>query len=151
MARVQEITGKRGITYRVQFMRNGRRVGRSFERREDAQRYLDGLNGVEDMTPTIAEILRAHEDSAFHLKDHLSLVKHCSFWRSVIGSRKAARVSPADVLTILETARVAARWSDATCDRYRSTLSQAYERNGLAHCNPARNASFYIRVEATQE
>ena len=38
MANIQKITGKRGSSYRVQFMKNGRRIGQTFKTKKAAER-----------------------------------------------------------------------------------------------------------------
>ncbi len=49
MASVQKITGKRGTTYRVQFMRNGRRIGQTFPRKKDAEQFLAQIVVSDDL------------------------------------------------------------------------------------------------------
>jgi len=56
MANVQKISGKRGTSYRVQFMRNGRRVGQTFPRKKDAEAFLAQITVSDDLADALTNV-----------------------------------------------------------------------------------------------
>ena len=101
MANVQKISGKRGTSYRVQFMRNGRRVGQTFPRKKDAEAFLaqitvsddlaDALTNVTLSTTTLSQAIRDYLDQ-YNGRDS-SIMQRLTWWADRLGTKPVGRVT----------------------------------------------------------
>lgn len=149
MPNVQKIVGKRGTSYRVQVMRNGKRIGRTFDKKRDADIFLSKLLSTGDLLDTLthhylattplSEAIRSFLDQ--HSGKDPSTIQRLNWWSDYIGHLTVARVSPQHVregLRALEQGGAAA----GTRNRYKTSLSIVFnwlaEHHDLEH-NPAKS------------
>ena len=71
MANVQKISGKRGTSYRVQFMRNGRRVGQTFPRKKDAEAFLAQITVSDDLADALTNVTLSTTTLSQAIRDYL--------------------------------------------------------------------------------
>jgi hypothetical protein len=64
MANVRTIYGKHGKTYRVQLMRNGQKIDRTFKKKKDAEQFLARITTCEDLADALTSV--ALTTSLFH-------------------------------------------------------------------------------------
>ncbi|MFQ2315844.1 tyrosine-type recombinase/integrase [Aeromonas caviae] len=148
MASVQKITGKRGTSYRAQFMRNGRRVGKTFPTRKEAERFLAHLTVSDDLsacltdinltTVTLAEAIRQYLDQ--HTGKDTNIIQRLGWWSERIGDKPVGKVTRQQVKAGLGALEDDGK-APATLNRYRSALSSVFswfcDKHDLKH-NPAR-------------
>ncbi|WP_376902034.1 tyrosine-type recombinase/integrase, partial [Aeromonas veronii] len=148
MANVQKISGKRGTSYRVQFMRNGRRVGQTFPRKKDAEAFLaqitvsddlaDALTNVTLTTTTLSQAIRDYLDQ-YNGRDS-SIIQRLTWWADRLGSKPVGRVTRQQVKAALNDLQAEGKQT-STQNRYRSALSSVFvwfnDKHDTKH-NPAR-------------
>ena len=148
MANVQKISGKRGTSYRVQFMRNGRRVGQTFPRKKDAEAFLaqitvsddlaDALTNVTLTTTTLSQAIRDYLDQ-YNGRDS-SIIQRLTWWADRLGSKPVGRVTRQQVKAALNDLQAEGK-QPSTQNRYRSALSSVFvwfnDKHDTKH-NPAR-------------
>lgn len=148
MASVQKITGKRGTSYRAQFMRNGRRVGKTFPTKKEAERFLAHLTVSDDLsacltdvnltTITLAEAIRQYLDQ--HTGKDTNIIQRLGWWSDRIGDKPVGKVTRQQVKAGLSALEDDGK-APATLNRYRSALSSVFtwfcDKHDLKH-NPAR-------------
>jgi integrase len=132
MATVQTRKGKSGNTYRVEFMRNGSRVSKSFKLKKEAQKFAaltlldnDFANSLTNHTLTTLKFsdainLLMEQDSGKDPSKHQRL----NHWGSIFGSLpvgKVTRQKIKDELKILSTQK-----APATVNRYKSAIGSLY-------------------------
>lgn len=113
MASVQKITGKRGTSYRAQFMRNGRRVGKTFPTKKEAERFLAHLTVSDDLsacltdvnltTITLAEAIRQYLDQ--HTGKDTNIIQRLGWWSDRIGDKPVGKVTRQQVKAGLSALR----------------------------------------------
>lgn len=148
MAKVQKIVGKHGISWRAQIMRNGRRVGKTFPTKKEAERYLAFLISSDDLSACLTDIHLTNTPLALAIRQFLdqytgkdtNIIQRANWWAERIGDKPVGKVTRQHVkagLAALEADGLA----DSTLNRYRSALSSVFtwfcDKHDLKH-NPAR-------------
>lgn len=133
MATIQKRVGKRGTTYRVESMREGRRNSKSFKTRQEAVKYNAHLE-------TNSELQNIVFNSSAHSKTLAEVARECisndtgkdpskaqriKYWIDVLGQKKLGKVSTDDVRKQLRTLQKDK--SHATVNRYKAALSAVYK------------------------
>lgn len=148
MASVQKITGKRGTTYRVQFMRNGRRVGKTFPRKKDAEQFLaqivvsddlaDALTGAALSTIPLSKSVRDFLDQ-YKGRDR-SMIQRLGWWADRLGDKPMGKIQRQHIKAALDALKQDEK-SPATINRYKAAISSVFEWFNDEHDtkhNPAR-------------
>lgn len=141
MARIQEIKNKHGITYRVQKMTNGVRVGKTFSTRAEAFLGIVDCGKSNPKARLCKDAINEFIGKSTH-KDWSGILVHGKFWTEKLEGIYMHQVSHKlvdDILDAMMDERVVKK---ATCDRYRSFLSNVYELTGFNDINPARGTTF---------
>ncbi|EJG0781107.1 site-specific integrase [Vibrio parahaemolyticus] len=132
MATVQARTGAKGTTYRVQFMRGGSRISKSFQFKKDAQRFAANITVNEDF----AESLTNHTLNTLKFSDAIAqyieqdsgkdLSKHqrLSFWLGIFKDTPVGKVTRQQVRAELKN--LSQDRAPATLNRYKAALSSFY-------------------------
>ena len=148
MANVQILQGKRGRTYRVQFMRDGSRVTKTFKTRKAAEQFdatlklhpdvMAGLTNHILKTHTLADAIQAY------LKQHTGKDKSAHtrlrWWSHHLGDKYLGKVTKADIKSCLVKLLDEGK-ANTTYNRFKSAISAVFEyykdEHDLEH-NPAR-------------
>ena len=75
MAQVRTVSGKRGKTYRVQLMRNGQRIDKSFPRKKDAEAFLSRLTVCDDLADAMTSVSLTTIPLSDAIRDYLDQYK----------------------------------------------------------------------------
>lgn len=148
MANVQILQGKRGKTYRVQFMSGGSRVTKTFKTRKAAEQFdatlklhydvMAGLTNHILKTHTLADAIQAY------LKQHTgkdkSVHTRLNWWSNKLGGKYLGKITKSDIkLTLLKLLDEGK--ANSTYNRFKSAISAVFEyykdEHDLDH-NPAR-------------
>ena len=134
MASVQKITGKRGTTYRVQFMRNGRRIGQTFPRKKDAEQFLaqivvsddlaDAMTGVALSTIPLSNSVRDFLDE-YKGRDR-SMIQRLGWWADRLKGKPVGKVSRQHIKSALEALQKDEK-SPGTLNRYKAAISSLFQ------------------------
>ncbi len=113
---IQKLKKKTGFSYRVQVMRNGTRVSRSFNRKKDAEQFHARLMADNDF----ADLLTSHAMAEMTLTDacneyleqhtgkDTSISQRLRWWCSILGMKKAGQVTKKSVREALK--QLKAKW-----------------------------------------
>ena len=109
MAQVRTVTGKRGKTYRVQLMRNGQRIDKSFPRKKDAEAFLSRLTVCDDLADAMTSVSLTTIPLSDAIRDYLdqykgrdrSMIQSLGWWADRIGSKPAVSYTHLTLPTIL--------------------------------------------------
>ena len=148
MASVQKITGKRGTTYRVQFMRNGRRIGQTFPRKKDAEQFLaqivvsddlaDAMTGAALSTIPLSNSVRDFLDE-YKGRDR-SMIQRLGWWADRLGDKPMGKIQRQHIRAALDALKQDEK-SPATINRYQAAISSVFvwfnDKHDTKH-NPAR-------------
>ena len=134
MASVQKITGKRGTTYRVQFMRNGRRIGQTFPRKKDAEQFLaqivvsddlaDAMTGAALSTIPLSNSVRDFLDE-YKGRDR-SMIQRLGWWADRLKGKPVGKVSRQHIKFALEALQKDEK-SPSTLNRYKAAISSLFQ------------------------
>ncbi len=132
MATIQARKGKKGTTYRVEFMRGGSRFSKSFKLKKDAQLFVANLLANDDF----AYSLTNHTLNSLKFSDALAQYleqdngrdqsKHqrLKYWLSVFKDKPVGKVTRQQVKAELKT--LSESKAPATLNRYKAALSSFY-------------------------
>ncbi len=148
MATVQPVKGKRGITYRVQFMRDSRRVSKTFKLKKDAQKFAAAIIVDDDYahshanytlnTLTMAEAISQYK--AQLVTADQSALHRLAFWADTFNGQAIGKVTKPLVKAELKKLLAIGR-APATANRYKAALSAVFTWLADAHHiehNPAK-------------
>ncbi|MFM5365101.1 tyrosine-type recombinase/integrase [Aeromonas veronii] len=148
MAQVRTVTGKRGKTYRVQMMRNGQRIDKSFPRKKDAEAFLSRLTVCDDLADAMTSVSLTTIPLSDAIRDYLdqykgrdrSMIQRLGWWADRIGSKPVGKIQRIQIKTALD-ALAKDEKSPATINRYKAAISSVFEwfndKHDTKH-NPAR-------------
>lgn len=149
MAKVQERKGVKGKTYRVEFMREGSRVSKTFRIKKEAEKFAALITLNADLAGTLANVtlntLSLQDAIAEYLDQHTgkdpNVKGRLNWWACAIGADKLiGRITKQDVKKCLQS-MLDEGMAAATHNRYKSALSSVFEfindRYDCQH-NPAR-------------
>ncbi len=148
MASVQKITGKRGTTYRVQFMRNGRRVGQTFPRKKDAEAFLAQITVSDDLADALTHSALATITADSAIKTFLdeykgrdrSMIQRLGWWAVRLNAKPMGKVTRQHIRAALDALKQDEK-SPATINRYQAAISSVFvwfnDKHDTKH-NPAR-------------
>lgn len=132
MATLQTRKGKKGTTYRVEFMRGGSRVSKSFKLKKEAQKFAASVLVDDDF----ANSLTNHTLNTFLFKDAVeqflnqdngkdpSKRQRLRFWCTVFGDKPIGKVTRQQVRAELK--KLAKDKAPATLNRYKAALGALY-------------------------
>lgn len=148
MASIQILKRKTGKRYRVQFMKNGKRIGKVFERKKDAEYYLSTLTVnpelANSLTDSISTSLLLSQAITEYLEQYngkcRSTKQRLCFWSESFGSfpvGKFSRVYVKQGLKLLANKG----YANSTLNRFKAAISAVFtyliEEYDYTH-NPAR-------------
>ena len=148
MANIQILQGKRGKSYRVQLMRDGSRVTKTFKTRKAAEEFDATLKlHVEVMAGMTNFILNTHTlDDAIqaYLSQHTGKDRNVhtrlKWWSKQLGHKFIGKVYKSDIKTTLAKLLSEGK-ANTTYNRFKSAISAVFEyykdEHDLDH-NPAR-------------
>ncbi|MBC6487550.1 tyrosine-type recombinase/integrase [Aeromonas hydrophila] len=149
MAKVQERKGAKGKTYRVEFMREGSRVSKTFRLKKEAEKFAALITLNADLAGTLANVtlntLSLQNAIAEYLDQHTgkdpNVKGRLNWWVGAIGADKLiGKITKQDVKKCLQS-MLDDGMATATHNRYKSALSSVFEfindRYDCQH-NPAR-------------
>ncbi|MBO1382123.1 integrase [Vibrio cholerae] len=152
MTTIQARKGKKGISYRVQFMRDGQRLSKSFPTKKDAEKFaarwlVDDAFSHSLTNPTLNSFLLSDiiEEflSQYSGKD-VSLSQRVSYWSRVFGELPVGKITRPKVKSELRT--LLQQCTPATVNRYKAALGTIYryllEEYDIDH-NPVRGIPNY--------
>jgi integrase len=132
MATIQVRKGKKTCTYRVQFMRDGQRVSKSFPTKKTAEKFsalllVDDAFAHSVTNQTLNTFLLSQAIDEF-LKQYTgkdaSLHQRLSFWSSVVGQVAIGKLTRQRVKSELRSLLVSSK--PATVNRYKAALGTLY-------------------------
>ena len=148
MANVQILQGKRGKTYRVQYMRDGNRVTKTFKTRKSAEEFdatlklhsdaMAGLTNHVLKTHTLSDAIQAYLYQ--HTGKDKSVHTRLLWWSNQLGDKYLGKLTKADIkkslLVLLDEGK-----ANTTYNRFKSAISAVFEFYKDEHdldINPAR-------------
>ncbi|POG21239.1 site-specific integrase [Aeromonas bestiarum] len=148
MAKIRKVTGKKGTTYRVQFMRNGKRVDRSFPRKKDAEQFLAQLIVSDDLADTLTHVTLTGTTIKQAIREYLdqytgrddSAIQRLNWWADRLDDKPLGKVTRQHVKAALNTLESEGK-APATLNRYKAALSSVFvymnDQHDIKH-NPAQ-------------
>ncbi|MFM5025269.1 tyrosine-type recombinase/integrase [Aeromonas caviae] len=148
MANIQKITGKRGSSYRVQFMKNGRRIGQTFKTKKAAEAFMAQLIVYDDMADalthsSLSTILIDSAITAFldqYKGRDRSIIQRLGWWAEHLQGKPVGKVTRQHIKSALDVLTKGKK-SPATLNRYKAAISSLFEwfneQYNTKH-NPAR-------------
>jgi integrase len=133
MATIQSRKGKKGTTYRVEFMRGGVRVSKTFKLKKEAQKFAANVLVNDDFSHaltdhTLNSLLFADAASEFIKQDNgkdLSKIQRLNHWVSIFGDKPVGKVTRQQVRAELKN--LSSDKSPATVNRYKAALGSLYK------------------------
>lgn len=148
MANVQKISGKRGPSYRVQLMRDGRRINQTFPRKKEAEAFLAQITVSDDLAEALTNVTLTSTNLSQVIRDYLdqykgrdrSMIQRLAWWSDRLGHKPVGKVTRQQVKAALNDLQIEGKVS-STLNRYRSALSSVLvwfnDKHDTKH-NPAR-------------
>jgi len=132
MATIQTRKGSKGITYRVEFMRDGKRISKSFKLKKEAQKFSASVlvddNFAHSLTNHTLNTLKFSDAlSQFIEQDKgtdLSKIQRLNFWLGNFNDKFVGKVTRQQVRAELKT--LSKTKAPATLNRYKAALSSLY-------------------------
>ncbi|TLU67338.1 site-specific integrase [Thalassotalea litorea] len=134
MATVRTRKGKRETTYKVEFMRNGKRVAKSFKKKTDAERYCaritldndfaDGLTNYCLTSLTLSDSIQTFLNQ--YQKKDPCVITRLNWWAKQIGHMPLGKITKLLVKNTLAILLDSGK-SPATYNRYKANLSTLFE------------------------
>lgn len=129
MANIQKITGKRGSSYRVQFMKNGRRIGQTFKTKKAAEAFMAQLIVYDDMADalthsSLSTILIDSAITAFldqYKGRDRSIIQRLGWWAERLKGKPVGKVSRQHIKSALEALQKDEK-SPSTLNRYKAAF-----------------------------
>lgn len=133
MAKIQVRKGANGTTYRVEFMRDGRRVSKSFKLKKEAEKFAalvvvddsfaHGLSNYTLNTLTLSKAVREYLDQ--HTGRDKSVIQRLGWWADRLGDKPVGKVTRQHIKTALDTLKSEGK-APATLNRYKAALSSVF-------------------------
>lgn len=132
MATIQARKGKKGVSYRVEFMREGKRVSKSFKLKKDAQKFVANITVDE----SFAYSLTNHTLNTLKFSDAVtrfleqdngkdqSKKQRLSYWQGIFKDTPVGKVTRQKVKAELKN--LSNDKAPATLNRYKAVLSSLY-------------------------
>ncbi len=148
MAKVRTVDGKRGKTYRVQFMRNGQKIDRTFPRKKDAELFLARITSSEDLADALTSVALNSSSFSEVARQYLdqytgrdrSAIQRIGWWSERLGDKPVGKITRQHVKNGLDSLLKDEK-AQATVNRYQAALSAVFawfnDENDTKH-NPAR-------------
>ncbi|NDJ82369.1 site-specific integrase [Vibrio campbellii] len=145
---IQKIQRKSGVRYRVQMMRNGKRLSKVFTKKKEAEQFHAQLLTNDDLTNLLTGYAMSNltlneackEYLSYHTGKDQSIGQRLSWWCSLYGDKKAGQVTKSCVRAALKALSGEGK-APATINRYKAALSAVYaflsDEYDSTH-NPAR-------------
>lgn len=132
MATLQVRKGKKSITYRVEFMRDGKRISKSFKLKKEAQTFIALLLVDNDLANSLTNHILTTLNFSDAVKKLLdqdngrdpSKHQRLRYWVSVFGNLKVGKVTRQQVKAELK--RLSNDKAPATLNRYKAALGSLY-------------------------
>lgn len=148
MASVQKITGKLKTTYRVQIMRNGQRIGKSFSTKKAADLFLARITASDDLAEALTDVSLnsiLFKDAVCSFLDEYkgrdqSIIRRLTWWADRLGSKPVGKITRQHVRAGL-TALARDEKAPATINRTKACLSSFFKWFNKKHDtrhNPCR-------------
>lgn len=133
MATIQIIQRKTSKRYRVQFMKNGQRIGKVFSRKKDAEYYLAQLTVNDDLTDSLTDPIstkltlhQAIDEYAEQYSGKCNSVRQrLEFWVKTYGEMPIGRVNRSHIKKALKSLQRKG-CANATVNRYKASISAVY-------------------------
>ncbi|HAS6760362.1 TPA: tyrosine-type recombinase/integrase [Vibrio parahaemolyticus] len=132
MTTIQARKGKKRTTYRVQFMRDGQRISKSFSTKKDAEKFAAKMLVDRDFSQALtnqalnnlllSDVIGEFLDQ-YSGKD-VSIVQRLTFWGQLFGHLPVGKVTRLGIKSELKKLRE--RCSPATANRYKAALGTIY-------------------------
>ena len=135
MAKVQERQGVKGKTYRVEFMREGSRVSKTFRLKKEAEKFAALITLNADLANTLANVtlntLTLQKAIAEYLDSHTgkdtNVNWRLNWWCNAIGADKLiGKITKQDLKAALQS-MLDNGMATATHNRYKSAISSVFE------------------------
>ena len=134
MATIQVRKGKKGKTYRVEFMRDGTRHSQTFKSKKEAQKFQaelvvnsDFVAGLTNHTLNTLKLSQAVEEySSIDTGKDTSKKQRLSYWVTLFGDKPVGKITKKEVRDTLRGMRKDK--AAATCNRYKSALGALYSK-----------------------
>ena len=149
MAKVQERIGAKGKTYRIEFMRDGNRVSKTFRIKKEAEKFAALITLDEDLANTLANVtlntLTLQKAIAEYLDAHTgrdkSVSQRLDWWANAIGPDKLiGKITKQDIKKALSALESEGK-APATFNRYKAAISSVFVYMNHEHdlkFNPTR-------------
>ncbi|NHN73797.1 tyrosine-type recombinase/integrase [Vibrio fluvialis] len=132
MATIQARKGKKGTTYRVEFMRGGSRASKSFKLKKEAQKFAASIlvddNFADSLTNRTLTTLKFSEAVAQFLEQDqgkdLSKHQRLNHWVSIFQDKSVGKVTRQQVKS--ELRKLAEDKAPATVNRFKAALGSLY-------------------------
>jgi integrase len=133
MAKIQTRKGAKGTSYRVEFMRDGQRVSKSFKLKKEAEKYAalvcvdddfaTGQSNYTLNTLTLGEAIRQYLDQ--HTGRDRSVSQRLGWWAARLGDRPIGKIVRQHIKAGLDDLKAEGR-APATLNRYKAGLSSVF-------------------------
>lgn len=133
MAKIQVRKGANGTTYRVEFMRDGRRVSKSFKLKKEAEKFAalvvvddsfaHGLSNYTLNTLTLSKAVREYLDQ--HTGRDQNVFHRLGWWADRLGDKPVGKVTRQHIKAALDTLKSEGK-APATLNRYKAALSSVF-------------------------
>ncbi len=135
MAKIQSIKKSKGTVYRVEFMRGGSRVSKTFKIKKEAEKFAAKLLVDEDFTKSLTDktltslaFNQAVEEYAKHANQNTardsSNFQRLQYWVSIFRDKAVGKITRQEVRSGLKL--LEAEKAPATLNRYKAALSALY-------------------------
>jgi integrase len=133
MAAIQARKGKKGTTYKVEFMRGGSRISKTFKIKKDAQKFAASLlvddsfshaltnHTLNTLTLSQAVEMYLQQDNG---KDP-SKIQRLTYWVQLYGDKPVGKITRQQIRTELKALITSGR-SQPTANRYKAALGALY-------------------------
>ena len=133
MANIQKRRGKRGTTYRVEFMHEGKRISKSFKTRKEADKFNSNLTLNNDFADGFTNAILSQmtlseaviEFLSKYTKKDQSIISRLNFWSESIGELTLNKVTRKQVKNQLNQLEKDGK-APATINRFKSNLSSLF-------------------------
>lgn len=128
------IQGAKGTSYRVQLMRSGKRISKTFPTKKAAKEFEARMTVDSDLitslTDTVLTTYTFAQVAAEYLAQHTgkdqSVYQRIGYWVDLFGPRTINKIRAVDIQTALADMAAKGR-APGTLNRYRTTLSALFE------------------------
>jgi len=132
MATIQVRKGKKSTTYRVEFMREGKRISKSFKLKKDAQKFMALLLVDNDLANSLTNHILTtlnFSDAVKKLLDQdtgkdRSKHQRLNYWVSVFGDKPVGKVTRQQIKEQLKVLSIDK--APATLNRYKAAIGALY-------------------------